>query len=227
LWRGVLRGCEVDKTLDCLLAVRGVVCAGTGTGVMVSHLRGVSVHGEGPHCKLSHTPALSHTAGPDNDSWVWGGGCSGIEVMEELFDAAFDGDVAEVQWLVAEGVDVNVEDEDGWRPLHAAAQGGHVEVVTTLAELGADVNAAAADGRVPLHFAAHDGHAEVARTLVELGADVHAASADGAMPLHYAAEGGHVEVVRRWQSWGLTCTPQMLMDVCPYTRGHTTGTWRS
>ena len=177
-------------------AVRGVVCAGTGTGVMVSHLRGVSVHGEGPHCKLSHTPALSHTAGPDNDSWVWGGGCSGIEVMEELFDAAFDGDVAEVQWLVAEGVDVNVEDEDGWRPLHAAAQEGHVEVVTTLAELGAVVSAAAADGGTPLHYAAREGHVEVVTTLAELGAEVHAAAADGRKPLHLAAGNGHVEVTR-------------------------------
>jgi ankyrin repeat protein len=87
--------------------------------------------------------------------------------MDELLDAAFNGDVAEVQWLVAEGVDVNVEDEDGWRPLHLAAFSGHVEVVTTLAELGAAVNAAAADGRKPLHLAAGNGHVEVTRTLVE------------------------------------------------------------
>jgi hypothetical protein len=34
-------------------------------GVMVSHSRAVSVHGEGPHCKLPHTPREGH------DSWVW------------------------------------------------------------------------------------------------------------------------------------------------------------
>jgi hypothetical protein len=40
-----------------------------------------------------------------------------IEVAMELLKAAYNGNVAEARRLVATGVDVNAEDEDG-RPLH-------------------------------------------------------------------------------------------------------------
>jgi ankyrin repeat protein len=161
-------------------------------GVMVSHLRGVSVHGEGPHCKLSHQSrdSICQTVG------FGAVGCSGIEVVMELLEAAADGDVAEVRWLVAQGVDVNVEDGNGARPLHWAAAHGHMELVTTLAELGADVHAAASVGQRPLHAAAFNGHVEVATTLVELGADVNVENAAGQRPLHLAVANGHVEVAR-------------------------------
>jgi ankyrin repeat protein len=42
---------------------------------------------------------------------------------------------------VAEGVDVNVQDDEGWRPLHAAAQEGHVDAVRVLVEFRAEVEA--------------------------------------------------------------------------------------
>jgi ankyrin repeat protein len=113
----------------------------------------------------------------------------------ELFDAVDAGSVSEVRRLVARGADVNVQNDDGWRPLHWAARGGHVEVVAALVELGADVHVQDDGGLTPLHHAADEGHVEVVAALVELGADVNVPNNGGWRPLHYAAREGLVEVV--------------------------------
>ena len=49
------------------------------------------------------------------------------EAVMELLLAAHDGNVSEVRRLVAEGADVNMTGEEGWRPLHLAAHEGRVE----------------------------------------------------------------------------------------------------
>ena len=105
----------------------------------------------------------------------------------ELIAAAENGNVSEVKRLVAQGADVNVQADDGVRPLHEAAEEGHVEVVATLLQLGADVNVQTTDGWRPLHSAAQEGHVEVVATLLQLGADVHAITIDGDTALHCAS----------------------------------------
>ena len=47
----------------------------------------------------------------------------------DLHDAAGDGDVVTIRTLVAQGADVEAENDDGVRPLHVAALEGHVEAV--------------------------------------------------------------------------------------------------
>jgi ankyrin repeat protein len=79
---------------------------------------------------------------------------------------AYGGRVEVVEALVELGADKEAKDDDGARPLHAAADRGHVAVVKALAELGAYIEAAAADGFTPLHMAACQGHVDVVTTLV-------------------------------------------------------------
>lgn len=43
--------------------------------------------------------------------------------------------------LKVEGINVNAKEEDGWTPLHLAAQNGHKEIVDALLAKEADVNA--------------------------------------------------------------------------------------
>lgn len=51
---------------------------------------------------------------------------------DALWTAAREGDAARIRHLIAEGVDVNVRNKDGWTPLHIATQYGHTEAMRTL-----------------------------------------------------------------------------------------------
>lgn len=125
---------------------------------------------------------------------------------DALWYAAEEGDLEEVERLIAEGVDVNYQrpnNKGGNMALHRAADQGHVEVVRALIDAGADVHAEDFAGRHPLRFAAKE-HADVVAVLIEHGADVdHAVQMSGpagalapVRPLHRAAGAGNVESVR-------------------------------
>ena len=109
--------------------------------------------------------------------------------------------MGELRALLAEGVDVNAADGNGWTALHLAAREGHVRAVHMLIEAGADVHATTDRGETPLHLAVHGrGQSEAARLvtverLVEAGADVNAADSDGRTVLHFAARNAWPDVV--------------------------------
>ena len=64
----------------------------------------------------------------------------------KLAQAALEGKQAEVERLLAEGIDVNAKAADGFTALMAASNKGHTEVVRKLIEGGADVNIASDNG---------------------------------------------------------------------------------
>lgn len=59
--------------------------------------------------------------------------------LPELVYWASLGEVAEVEKSLANGVDVNQTDEEGYSALHVAAENGYLDVVKLLVEKGADV----------------------------------------------------------------------------------------
>ena len=59
--------------------------------------------------------------------------------LPELVYWASLGEVVEVEKSLANGVDVNQTDEEGYSALHAAAENGYLDVVKLLVEKGADV----------------------------------------------------------------------------------------
>ena len=97
-----------------------------------------------------------------------------MELHDQLYDAAFRGDVAALRELVAAGADLNHQ-RDGALCLSGAAWNGHTAAVEFLLASGADVNASPGDrvGWTALHAAAADGHVEIMRLLLAAGADVH------------------------------------------------------
>ena len=115
---------------------------------------------------------------------------------EDLFKAAFAGDVSAVRAALAHGADVNRSDTDGDTPLWEAAYWGHAEVAKLLLAAGADVNRANTGGDTPLWEAAYNGHAKVVKLLLAAGADVNRADTGGDTPLWMAAYIGHAEVVK-------------------------------
>ncbi len=77
-----------------------------------------------------------------------------------------------MDWLIAQGADINVKDEYDRTPLHYHAQVNNVEKVALLLDKGADIESKAAYDRTPLFAAAY--HPEVTALLIAKGANVKA-----------------------------------------------------
>ena len=84
--------------------------------------------------------------------------------------AAAYGQVDVVEWLISEGMSVNIVDRDGYSPLHSAAWTGNLAVVRLLIGAGGDVNRKTSDGHTPLSLAEKNGHGDVAQYLKTAGA---------------------------------------------------------
>jgi ankyrin repeat protein len=91
-----------------------------------------------------------------------------------------------VDFLIAQGVDVDAADEDGQTPLLYVADSGDAAMARLLIAHGADVNATMAYDETPLHRAAREGSAGMVEVLVNNGADVNAQTTDGLTALDYA-----------------------------------------
>ena len=77
-----------------------------------------------------------------------------------------------MDWLIAQGADINARDEYERTPLHYHAQVNNVEKVALLLERGADIEAQDKYKNTPLHFAEYN--AEVAQLFIQKGADIKA-----------------------------------------------------
>jgi ankyrin len=59
--------------------------------------------------------------------------------------------------------------QNGFAPLHIAAEGGHTQLLTLLLRHGASVDQQSSNGLTPLHLAAQEDRVTVAEVLVENG----------------------------------------------------------
>lgn len=89
----------------------------------------------------------------------------------DLIYAASNGNLLEIQRLVANGVDLEQGDYDLRSALHLAASEGHLHVVKYLLEKGISPNPRDRWGRTPLEDARRSGHEKVVQYLTAQGAD--------------------------------------------------------
>jgi ankyrin repeat protein len=114
-----------------------------------------------------------------------------------LFQSAYDGNLAEVQVLVAKGASVNLADEKLRTPLIMAAYGGHTSVVEFLVVKGADINHRDGDGMTALIHTSKRSFNETAAFLLKNGAEVNVQTPKkGITALMIAAVADNVELVR-------------------------------
>ncbi|WP_254229428.1 ankyrin repeat domain-containing protein [Wolbachia pipientis] len=115
-----------------------------------------------------------------------------------IFDAAKNGDLGTVRYLIENGTSADVKNDKGETPLHYAALNGHLNVVRYLIDnKHVSVNDKDYYNHTSLHFAALNGHLNVVRYLVdEKNADFNMKNGNDDTPLHKAAENGYLDVVK-------------------------------
>jgi ankyrin repeat protein len=117
--------------------------------------------------------------------------------MTNIWRAAIDGDLAEVERLVGHARRLlDARNRRGRTPLMLASREGHVGVVRWLLDKGAAMDERDRGGRTALCLACEYDHYPVVRLLLERGADPAIVSFEGCTPLMFASDQGHLEVVR-------------------------------
>jgi uncharacterized protein len=101
-----------------------------------------------------------------------------------LHYAAANGDVAVVTKLLAQGSDLNQQDDNGWSPLHFAAQAVSAPITELLLSAGANIDAKDIHGNTPLFRAvfSSQGQGSVISLLLKAGADPNASNNSGNSP---------------------------------------------
>jgi ankyrin repeat protein len=128
--------------------------------------------------------------------------CAGPSAMDDVLDAVWiaaeEGDLAEVQNLVGQDPFLLNEHDEirGRTPVMAACINGHLETVRWLLDQGAATNERDRDGWTALHLAGRWGHTPTVSLLMQRGTDPTIADESGETPLMLASEYGHLETVR-------------------------------
>ena len=116
---------------------------------------------------------------------------------QRLMEAAFSGELEEVQRRVSEGADVNAADPENRTSLMWAAFNGHAAVIDFLLDEGGELDGKDSSGRTALMYASSGPFAEAVGRLLERGAEVNVqGTQEGFTALMTAAAEGQVEVVR-------------------------------
>ena len=98
----------------------------------------------------------------------------------DVWDAAFVGDLNMVKKAISTGLDVNARNPVSGDPLlFTASLMGHTDIISFLLEKGADINVQNREGNSSLHVAAFLGRAEAAELLLKHGINVHVRNIQG------------------------------------------------
>jgi len=125
-----------------------------------------------------------------------------IEPQIDIWSAARQGLLSELQRFVSEGVDLNSPNRAQVTPLHEAAEAGQFQVAKWLLENTANPNINTIPNRgepgsyTPLHLAAQAGHIEMVKLLLQHGANMNAKMSDGCTALIIASEDGRLSLVK-------------------------------
>jgi beta-lactamase regulating signal transducer with metallopeptidase domain len=112
-----------------------------------------------------------------------------------LYEAAEQGDLAEIEDLLRAGANVNAVIRGDGSPLLAAARRGRLDIVTALLNRGADPNVPVPGDGSALIAAAAGGRLDIVSTLLGRGADPNMPVVGDGNPLIAAAGRGRIDVI--------------------------------
>jgi ankyrin repeat protein len=121
-----------------------------------------------------------------------------------LIDAVKKGDAKTIRSLLAQRVDVNATEADGFTALDWAAQRDNLEIADLLLAAGANVKAPSRYNITPLSLACTNGDAALIDRFLKAGADPNATSEQGQTALMTAALTGKVDAVKLLLAHGAT-----------------------
>ena len=105
-----------------------------------------------------------------------------------LMHAVLQGKDTEVKQLIKSGVDINVQDNNGFSALHFAAQDNQLASLRLLVEAGALIDTPNKFGNTPLFIATFNskGRGEIIQLLLKNGADRDYKNKSGVSPIDLA-----------------------------------------
>ena len=151
--------------------------------------------------------------------------------MLDLHEAARYDDDNRLEYLIAQGLNVDTRDADGQTPLHISCRCGNSRCTAQLVASGASPNAANTNGYTPLHFAAltdQQASSIQIHMLLAAGANMESRLLGDHVygqvrdwtPLMLAAYEGHAEAVGALAKGGGPCECNGLVrHDCLYARG--------
>lgn len=104
-----------------------------------------------------------------------------------LQQAIQENNITVIKEFIADGKDLNIQDDENWTALMLASQEGRTKIVKQMIKAGADVNVKNKDGETALMLASQNGHKHAVKQLIKAGADVNAKDNDGFTPLMKAS----------------------------------------
>jgi len=125
-------------------------------------------------------------------------------LQSALHVAAAEGNLPVLKLLVKKGGNLNLQDMNGWTPLHCAASNGHLKVCEYLLEnKGVDACVSTNERTSVLHYLVRNAPPEemalylrVVSLALERGIDVDIQNKHGETPLHSACLRGNVAAVK-------------------------------
>lgn len=119
-----------------------------------------------------------------------------VILSQELVDGALNGELETINLALADGLNVNAQDEGQRTLLMFAAFNGQADVIKALLKAGADVNHKDATDRTALMFASTGSNVETVQLLLKAGAKVNAVdNHENWTALMMAAAEGQTEVI--------------------------------
>ncbi|KAL6268769.1 hypothetical protein P5V15_001894 [Pogonomyrmex californicus] len=113
-----------------------------------------------------------------------------------LMEAAQEGHLDLVRYLLESAADVHAQTQTGDTALTYACENGHTDVADLLLQFGADLEHESEGGRTPLMKACRAGHMCTVQFLISKRADVNRQTTNNDhTPLSLACAGGHITVV--------------------------------
>ncbi|WP_290702514.1 ankyrin repeat domain-containing protein, partial [Amphritea sp.] len=130
---------------------------------------------------------------------------TGSASATELVNAAINEDIEKVEYLIQQGVDLNLlDEEEGVAALHAAVFNNDLRLTKLLLENGAKINLKTTNQFDPIHIGAQGGALEVLQYLMTLGVDINMPDGDGDTVLQHALYREQIELANWLLDQGVT-----------------------